>query len=63
MRGTSFRALPLSDYEDKKRVDHLRLLKARPDESIEYMRRSEELFHAFLGPFRSMEGEIGNLVD
>ena len=50
-------------YKDKKGVDNLRLLKARPDEAIEYMHRSKELFHTFLGPFRSMEGQIGNLVD
>ena len=49
-------------YKDKKGVDNLRLLKARPDEAIEYMHRSKELFHTFLGPFRSMKGEIVNLV-
>lgn len=48
LRGTLFRALPLNEYKDKKVVDHLRILKARPDEAITYMHRSEELFHAFL---------------
>lgn len=56
------RALPLNEYKDKKGLDNLQLLKERPDEAIEYMHRSEELFHAFLGLFRSIKGEIDNLV-
>lgn len=37
-------------------------MQVRPDEALEYMQRSDNLIHAFLVLFRSMEGEVNNLV-
>jgi hypothetical protein len=62
LEGTSFMALPQNDYGEDSEVDHLHLIQTRPNKALEYMRRNDNLIHAFQGLFRSLEGEISNLV-
>ena len=61
--GTSFTALPVEDSLEDMEISHISFIRTAPVEAAKYLDNCVELLSAFTGIFKSMDGEIGNLLN